>query len=136
MRPPSRAGTAAAVATAAACVGLAGPLALAPIAAGAKTPPTTIARSCPAVRVAGRTIGVDVISGPTTCANAGAAIGRFVAGKPVVGRSRSLTVARVKLTCRSYAAASGFAWRYICISPTFAATGGGRLLPAANYRKL
>ncbi len=132
MRPPSPGRTAA---TAAAVIGLGAPFALAPAAAGAKSPPTTIARSCPPVRVAGRTLSVDVISGPTTCANARAAIGRFAAGKPVVGRSRSLTVAGVKLSCRSYAAGSGFAWRYICISPTFAATGGGRLLPAASYHK-
>ena len=111
-------------------------LALTPMAASAKTAPTTIARSCPPVRVAGRTLSVDVISGATTCAHAGLAIRRFVAGRPVVGRPRNLSVAGVRLSCRSYAAGSGFAWRYICVSPTFAATGGGRLLPAVDYRRL
>jgi hypothetical protein len=133
MRRASVARTAA-VATAAA-VALGAPLALTPVAAVAKTAPTTIARSCPTVRVGGRKLSVDVLSGTTTCANAGVAISRYVAGKPVVGRSRSVRVAGVTLSCRSYAAGSGFAWRYICISPTFAAIGGGRLLPSADYRK-
>jgi hypothetical protein len=107
---------------------------VAPAAAG-KVAPETVARSCPPVRVAGKAVSVDVISGSTSCTTAGAEIRAYAATKPVAGRSRSLTVAGLKLSCRAFATGSGFAWRYVCMTPAFAAAGGGRLLPAADYRK-
>lgn len=104
--------------------------------AGAMSPPTTIVKACSPVHAGGRTVSVDVISGRTSCTAARMQISAYRASRPAVGKARQLSVNAVKLTCRTFAAHSGFAWHYVCQSASFAATGGGRLLPAANYRKL
>lgn len=95
-----------------------------------------VVRACSSVRSAGRTVTVDVISGRTSCNAARMQITAYLATKPAVGKARQLSVHAVKLTCRTFAARSGFAWRYVCQSADFATAGGGRLLPAGNYRKL